>query len=106
MNKLFIVLGRKSKFSAQWSDLAPFVGNGTQVKIPSEIKPPLVKEENLHTDKYAFMFFLTIAHIFYSFKEGIIKSVVKVASKEKNLLSMNALPFWVCFCRENVVKHF
>ena len=23
------------------SDLAPFIGNGTKVKIPSEIKPPL-----------------------------------------------------------------
>ena len=30
------------KFSAQNSDLAPFVANGTKVKIPSEIKPPLV----------------------------------------------------------------
>ena len=44
-------MGERFKFSAQGSDLAPFVGNGTQVKIPSEIKPPLVQEENLHTDK-------------------------------------------------------
>ena len=29
------------KFSAQGSDLVPFVGNLTKVKIPSEIKPPL-----------------------------------------------------------------
>ena len=29
------------KFSAQGSDLAPFIGNGTKVKIFSEIKPPL-----------------------------------------------------------------
>ena len=29
------------KFSAQGSDLAPFVGNLTKVKIPSEIEPPL-----------------------------------------------------------------
>ena len=29
------------KFSAQGRDLAPFLGNGTKVKIPSEIKPPL-----------------------------------------------------------------
>ena len=29
------------KFSTQGSDLEPFVGNGTEVKIPSEIKPPL-----------------------------------------------------------------
>ena len=25
-----------------WNDLAPFVGNGTKFKIPSEIKPPLI----------------------------------------------------------------
>ena len=31
------------KFSAQNSDLAPFVANGTKVKIPSEIKPPFVR---------------------------------------------------------------
>ena len=29
------------KFSAQGRDLAPFVGNGTEVKKPSEIKSPL-----------------------------------------------------------------
>ena len=29
------------KCPAQGSDLAPFVGNGTKIKIPSEIKPPL-----------------------------------------------------------------
>ena len=34
MNNLF-------KFSAQKSDWAPFVGNKTKIKIPSEIKPPL-----------------------------------------------------------------
>ena len=34
----------KLKFSAQWSDLAPLVGNRTKFKIPSEIKPPLVIE--------------------------------------------------------------
>ena len=39
--KLFSVTGGKFKFSAQENDLAPFVGNGTKVKIPSEIKPPL-----------------------------------------------------------------
>ena len=26
----------------QGSDLAPFIGNGTKVTIPSEIKPPLI----------------------------------------------------------------
>jgi hypothetical protein len=38
-------MGNKNKFSAQESDLAPFVGNGTKVKIPSEIKLPLIKME-------------------------------------------------------------
>ena len=33
---------KKLKFPAQErSDLAPFVGNGTKIKIPSEIRPPL-----------------------------------------------------------------
>jgi hypothetical protein len=32
--------GKIKKF-AQESDMAPFVGNGTKIKIPSEIKPPL-----------------------------------------------------------------
>ena len=41
MNKLFSVKGEKFKLSAQGRDLALFVGNGTKVKIPSEIKPPL-----------------------------------------------------------------
>ena len=30
------------KLSVQGSDLAPFLGNGTKVKAPSEIKPPLM----------------------------------------------------------------
>ena len=30
------------KFSGQESNLAPYFGNGTKVKIPSEIKPPLI----------------------------------------------------------------
>ena len=40
--KLFTVMDGKFKFSAQGSDLAQIIGNGTKVKIPSEIKPPLV----------------------------------------------------------------
>jgi hypothetical protein len=32
----------KFKFSVQGSDLPPFVGNETKIKIPSVIKPPLV----------------------------------------------------------------
>ena len=43
LNQLFTVMGGKFKLSAQGRDLAPFVGNGTKVKIPSEIKPPLIK---------------------------------------------------------------
>ena len=38
-----ITMGREFKFSAQECNLAPFVGNGTKVKIPSEIKRPLDK---------------------------------------------------------------
>ena len=33
-------MGGKLKFSAQGSNLAHFVGNGTKIKIHSEIKPP------------------------------------------------------------------
>ena len=34
-------MGGKFKFSAQGSDLVPFIGNGAKIKIPSETKPPL-----------------------------------------------------------------
>ena len=37
--------GRKFKFSALEKDLAPIVANGIKVKIPSEIKPPLMKTQ-------------------------------------------------------------
>ena len=43
LNKLLSVMGGKFKFSAQGRELAPFFGNGTKVKIPSEIKPHLGK---------------------------------------------------------------
>ena len=42
MNKLFTEKGGKFEFSSQGHNLVPFVGNVTKVKIPSEIKPPLV----------------------------------------------------------------
>ena len=48
-------MGEKFKFSAQGSDLAPFVSNGTKFKIPSGpwIKPPLhkctVQHINVHS---------------------------------------------------------
>ena len=38
-----ITVNNLFKFSTQGSDLAPFIGNGTKVKIPYEIKPPLNK---------------------------------------------------------------
>ena len=38
---IFPALSNLFKFSAQGSDLAPFVGNGTKDKIPYEIKPPI-----------------------------------------------------------------
>ena len=34
-------MGGKFKFSDQGSDLAPFFGNGSKLKIPFDIKPPL-----------------------------------------------------------------
>ena len=37
MNKLFTVKGVKFQFSAQGRDLAPFVDNGTEFKIPSVV---------------------------------------------------------------------
>ena len=43
-------MGGKFKFSAQESDLAPFVGNGTKVKMPSEIKPPLTQWNDIMID--------------------------------------------------------
>ena len=42
MNKLFIERGARFEFFAQGRYLAPLFVNGTKVKIPSEIKPPLV----------------------------------------------------------------
>ena len=33
-----------SKLSAQGNDLTPFIGNGTEAKLPSEIKSPLVQK--------------------------------------------------------------
>ena len=42
LNMLFTEKGEKLKFSARVSDLPLFIGNGTKVKIPSEIKQPLI----------------------------------------------------------------
>ena len=38
-----IAVNNLFKFSAQGSNLTPFIGNGTKFQIPSEIKPPLTK---------------------------------------------------------------
>ena len=45
--KLFTVKGGKFKFSAQLRGLATFVDNGTKVKMPSGIKPPLKKKSDI-----------------------------------------------------------
>ena len=42
---MFTAQGRKFKFSAQENNSAHFVANGIKVKIPSEIKPPLMKTQ-------------------------------------------------------------
>ena len=41
LNRLFTTMGEKMKFFAQKSDMAPYVGNFTKIKIPFEIKQPL-----------------------------------------------------------------
>ena len=41
----FTEKSKKFEFSEQGRGFAPFVGNGTKVKIPSEIKPPLLPFE-------------------------------------------------------------
>ena len=50
--KLQIKLFIEFKFSAQESDLAPFIGNGTKIKIPSEMKPPLKDDNNKKSSYY------------------------------------------------------
>ena len=51
LNKLFTEICVKFELSAQGSDLAPFVGNGTKVKTSSEIKPPLLSARNRNLPK-------------------------------------------------------
>jgi hypothetical protein len=41
------VKGGKFKFSALGRDLETFVDNGTKIKIPSGIKPPLKKKSDI-----------------------------------------------------------
>ena len=45
--KLVTVKGGKFNLSAQGRDLAPIFCNVTKVKMPSEIKPPLMNEVQL-----------------------------------------------------------
>jgi hypothetical protein len=44
---LLTVKGGKFKLSAQGRDFAPVCGNGTKVKIISEIKLPLVQDSDV-----------------------------------------------------------
>ena len=51
MTNVFTFEGGKFTLSAQESDLAHFVGNGTIVKILSEIKPPLEGKQSTSISK-------------------------------------------------------
>ena len=42
---------------AQGIDLAPFVGNGTKIKTPSEIKPPLIAHTYCFVTRQTISFF-------------------------------------------------
>jgi hypothetical protein len=53
---LFTFVGEKFKFSAQESDLAPFVANGTIFTTPSDIKPPLVRGRGLFCRRGSLLF--------------------------------------------------
>ena len=64
-SKLLIVMAGKFKFSAQGSDLAPFVGNGTKIKISSDIKQPLVcKDTKLFFFLHIFLCFSCLPCLF------------------------------------------
>ena len=72
------------KFSAQKSALAPFIGNGTKVKIPSEMKPPLKGDNN----KNHFIMRLS-SWCWHSLKNRVFKN-----SPGHNFLSNR--PSWGC----------
>jgi hypothetical protein len=88
LNKLITEKGRKFELSAQGQDLAPFNGNGTKVKIPSEIKLPFTKSNQLR-----------LAHIFIlkrnlsSFEECIHFFIL--AYCRKSFMPLNPMP--LCF---------
>jgi hypothetical protein len=75
LNKLFTEKVGKIESSAQGQDLAPFVGNLTKVKIPSEIKqPPLISSSIIHTPKKNIIeFFYPHASIVWQLKKKLTR---------------------------------
>ena len=61
-----------SNFLAQGSDLAPCIGNGTKVKIPFEIKQPLILR------CYVWMFPKTIMLLLYNVRLFCVADFVEV----------------------------
>ena len=61
------------KFSAQGSNLAPFVGNGTEVKILSEIMPQL--SENYGTAHIEYKIIYLACSLFYLYKLVLVQTV-------------------------------
>ena len=80
MDKLLADMGGKFKFSAQESDLAPFDGNGTKVKIPSEIKQPLDFEPKISRVNVE----LIKAYNFYFLSKRSLLSLCKFRQFMKN----------------------
>jgi hypothetical protein len=80
LNFPFTTVNNLFKFSAQRTDLAPYIGNGTKVKIPFEIKPPL---QVAHYLKIFFSFYFKLnLHWHLGVFEGLLTSV-----PQKNLPS-------------------
>ena len=71
LNKLFNEKGKKFKLSAQGRDLAPFIGNGTKVKITSEIKLSLESscQSKTLTEKKCFALARTFFYILENVKD-------------------------------------
>ena len=90
LNNLFTVKGGKFKFSAQENNLAPFVGNGTKVKILSEIRPNLVK-----TQAYKFIIQLH--------KNVYPKPNVKISMLQPNIT--NCMWSWWLSLPDDLPKH-
>ena len=62
------------KFSAQGSDLALFVSNGTKVKIPSEIKPPLLAQGKTLQPKLYLCKFHSNISVLWNQRNAVIRS--------------------------------